>query len=465
MIYLLHEQYALRGWKDAECALVKIPENDVTFLSADEFRVLLLCNGEYVFSSQVKQKFNRILQKFQENGIVVLCGKEKHSLMPHQLYRFYNNKYVRYVHWSITGKCNFRCRHCYLDSPSSDAIELSRGDAARIIEQIKECGILKVKITGGEPLVSEAFWDIVEWISDAGIVIDEIYTNGSLVDERFIERILCMTNHPVVNMSYDGYGYHDWMRGVCGAEEAVLHAFELCHRSGIRTRAEMCIHKGNKESLRSTVQVLAKMGVSAIKISPVFNTDLWKSKSEDNYLEIEDYYRVCMDYIPEFIQDNMPIELVLGGVARYSKLNNSWLITAKLDVPPDIGESCYMCKSARDALYIAPSGQVLPCMAMASLPEEYIQEFPSILTVSLKQILMSSVYLTFVDRRLNSFLDRNSKCKECEYRIYCKGGCRAEAMNENNGDSWSVVHRQCDFYKKGNLKAIEDYFKKYDLIT
>lgn len=44
---------------------------------------------------------------------------------------------------------------------------------------------------------------------------------------------------PEFNMSFDGVGTHDWLRGIDGAERDVERAFLLCRERGFPTGAEM----------------------------------------------------------------------------------------------------------------------------------------------------------------------------------------------------------------------------------
>ena len=42
---------------------------------------------------------------------------------------------MRSVHWSITGKCNFQCRHCLVSASSAYHPELPLSDCLHIVEE------------------------------------------------------------------------------------------------------------------------------------------------------------------------------------------------------------------------------------------------------------------------------------------------------------------------------------------
>ena len=62
-------------------------------------------------------------------------------------------------------------------------------DCKKIIDQMSECGIVKVNISGGEPLVRKDFIDILSYIKSKNIVIGNITTNGALLNEQMLKRI------------------------------------------------------------------------------------------------------------------------------------------------------------------------------------------------------------------------------------------------------------------------------------
>lgn len=104
-----------------------------------------------------------------------------------------------------------------------------------IIPQLAECGIMNVNLTGGEPLVRDDFLEIVDGLLE------------------------CRNIHPEFNMSYDGVGWYDWMRGIPGTEKAVDRAFALCRDMGFPTGAAMCLHRLNMHTIRESVNHLASL--------------------------------------------------------------------------------------------------------------------------------------------------------------------------------------------------------------
>jgi len=73
------------------------------------------------------------------------------------------------VDFEITYLCNLRCLHCY--NPHHKKLEeLSFEQIKDIIAQIKEAGFAEIHINGGEPLLRDDAYDILEFASSIGLI-------------------------------------------------------------------------------------------------------------------------------------------------------------------------------------------------------------------------------------------------------------------------------------------------------
>lgn len=462
MYYRLKQSYSLRGWSKRSWVLVKRPENSSQQLTQNEFQTLLLCDGETELTEEILDSTLReTLKKCQEKGIIETCETSA-PLEQDQYYKVFNNRYVNKVFWSITGRCNYRCRHCYMDAPDGALGELSTEKALALIDEMAACGVLHVDITGGEPFVRKDFWRLVDHILSHKIVIGKIYTNGWLLNESVLDEFEQRGIRPAFSVSFDGVNWHDWMRGIKGAEQAALNALKLCKARGFRTDVEMCIHRGNLDSLPQTIQSLCEIGVTDLKVSNVALTDLWENNSEGNALTPQEYTEAMMRYIPWYFQKGQPINLIISGVIALRK-DRPYKIVAE---PYDGTEKCldcHMCGATRWACYITPEGRLLPCMPMTASPEQ--NRFPKVQEIGLKQGLSDSYYMEFVNGRVKDLLAANKECGECPYRLRCGGGCRATALLDGNHDLMGCDRTMCMLWKEGYVDRIrqvtEEAIAKY----
>jgi len=93
---------------------------------------------------------------------------------------------------SVTDRCNFRCRYCMpREAFGSDHAFLERDElltfeeVTRVVRAAVECGVRKVRLTGGEPLVRRDLPRLIGMLARVDGVEDlALTTNGSLLAEQ-----------------------------------------------------------------------------------------------------------------------------------------------------------------------------------------------------------------------------------------------------------------------------------------
>ena len=465
MFYKLKSNYLLRGWEGNAWILIQRPQNHSWRLTAEQFQALMLCDGETELSNDwLDESIRQELKQLVKDGLIEASASAS-PLRPEQYYKYYHNRYVERVFWSVTGRCNFRCRHCYMDAPDAALGELSTEEAFDLIDQMAECGVQNVDITGGEPFVRKDFWQLVDRILSHKMVINQVYTNGWLLDDSILDKFESRGLKPEFSISFDGVGWHDWMRGVPGAEEAALRAFGLCKKRGFYATASVCIHRGNVSSLPQTIEALRTVGVTEAKTSNVDMTDLWRCHSEGNAMTQQEYMDAMIPYITWYYEAGRPIEdLEFGGIARLRK-DAPGELSARYYDGTEACMDCYLCGATRKSCYITPEGRLLPCMPMTASPEQ--SKFPRVQDIGLQKGLSDSYYMQFVNGRVKDLFAANQECAGCSYRYKCGGGCRAAALTGADHDLMGCDRDMCMFwenhYDERILQTIREAEAKYPL--
>lgn len=451
MYYKLLSQYKLCGWKKLPYAIVDTDKTKIGFMSSNEMEVLKLCDGLFDFNLPLFiDNYKEILNAALENGLIKECKKGE-KILPEQKYKYYDNRFIRQVHWSITGRCNYKCKHCYMSAPDAKMGQLPLEDIADIINQLAECGVYTVSLTGGEPLIRKDFMEIVDMLLDKNIKIKTIYSNGLLVKEDLLKNLVRRNIHPEFNMSFDGTeNWHDWLRGVDCATENIIKAFELCKKYGFPTGAEMCIHEKNKHTLRDSVNFLARLGCNHLKTVPIEDTGSWKDNGFGQSISIKDLYNVYLDYIPYYFKDNMPISIQLGGFFQASPKTKRYSIPC-VKKSCDLKTTC-ICGHARHVMYISPEGRCLPCMPLSST--EIQNNYPLIKDIGLKKCITDSSYMSLIETTADVVINHNKKCKNCKFATQCIGGCRASGLLGSSKDILAKDEATCKIFLDGYIDKI-----------
>ena len=454
--YRLNERFCLRGYEKLPYALLRRPENRTVFLDRTTFWALSLCDGCTDCSLPLyPEKVRALFPELERQGIIRPCGYGE-ELTPDQRYRRFPNRYIESVHWSITGRCNYRCRHCYMSAPEAKLGELPHETILDILRQLDECGVTKVSLTGGEPLVRSDFEDIVRELTERRMVITQIYSNGSLVNDRLLDMLERYGQRPEFNMSYDGdEGMHDWLRGIPNAGESVLRAFDLCYARGFPTGSELCLHQKNKHLLRRSLNTLAAHHVRNCKVNPVSETELWlRTTGENASIGTQELFDLYLEYLPHYFEDGAPLDLMLGALFWGQKGTGRYSIP--FEKHPE-GMDCArvtVCGHARSQLYLSPEGRMLPCMSLSSF-DAVQREYPLVTETGLQKGLSDSAYLRLIDTRLEDLFRQNPQCGACAFRTRCGAGCRACALDlTGSSDLMACDPAACLYFKGGYAEKL-----------
>ena len=459
MYYRLKNEIALRGWEKLPYALRDLTNGGTMFIGQAEFDALSLCDGETVVGHfSTLPLYMEIIEKAKERGIVVQL-EEPFPLMPWQKYHLHPSRYIRQAHWSITGHCNYKCKHCYMSAPDAKFGELTQAQCFKIIDELYECGIASVTLTGGEALLRADFWELVDRLFAYGIQIETIYTNGALLTPEVLDACERRKIMPAFSLSFDGIGWHDWMRGIDGAEQIAIDALKLCQARGFRTSVEMCIFKHNKHTLRDTVNLLATLGVGAIKTNPASLSGAWIENGGDAHLKLNELFEVYLDYIPHFFADGAPVNIQLGGFFMASKGEKEYILpSVKFDGSERAGRQV-ICGHARQVMYISAEGRILPCMSLSGLDIQ--SDYPLVTEQGLIKCLTDSHYMRLIGTTVDGYLAQVPECEACEHKYHCCSGCRASAY-ESGGEFMGPDRAVCAIYKGGYIPRIIEAAKGYN---
>jgi len=104
--------------------------------------------------------------------------------------------------WELTYACNLACIHCLSSSGRRDPNELSTAEALALIDEMADLKIFYVNVGGGEPLIRQDFFELLDHAVDRGVGV-KFSTNGTRLDKVRAKR-LAETEYVDVQISVDG---------------------------------------------------------------------------------------------------------------------------------------------------------------------------------------------------------------------------------------------------------------------
>ena len=121
------------------------------------------------------------------------------------------------------------------------------------------------------------FLDIVAEIHRNGMMIYEVNTNGHYITEELLDEMRSIGSYPLMKISFDGVGFHDWMRQRDGAEARAIEAMRLCVEHGFKLLALVNMNWNNRSAIEATVELLEQIGVDGVRIIRTTKVPRWRN--------------------------------------------------------------------------------------------------------------------------------------------------------------------------------------------
>ncbi len=442
LFYRLTPLYRYHGYKDMTFALASVYRRRVFQVRGLRKAVLDLAQGKVNFNLPfLPEDLRREAEAMEQKGILERCAYGA----PAQTFHTSDNRYFNMAQWAVTGRCNLRCKHCFVSAPHAKFGELPLEDCKRIIREMAECGIFCVALTGGEPLVRADFFEIIDELCRNNIYVSTIASNGVLINDRVLDQLEERGMKPAFFMSFDGSGWHDWLRGMEGAEKLLMDRFELLARRGFITGSAMTLHQRNKGVLRQSVNQLAGVGVQVMIINKMMDLGEWNQFGEKLGLTHRELFETYLDYLPHFYEDGMPLRLYLNRLIRLEPHSYDYQLT----VFHPLSNPCTtaVCPANWHTCYINGDGKLAPCISIAGM-EGQAKNFADLTKMSLREGLENSAYSRCIGATVADFFAHNPECDRCRYKRYCQGGCRAFAMEEDDSDYLAIDRSKCEYFRE-----------------
>lgn len=315
-----------------------------------------------------------------------------------------------------TYKCNLRCEMCDLWSEPNDN-DLSLDEIKLMLNEAKQIGAHRLKIGGGEPLINNDLFLLLEFAHNLNYYI-EITTNGTLINENVAKRLVGHIN--TVNISIEGAKEcHDSIRGK-GTFLLAKNAARLLRKNSRRLHIIliMVVSKISYKYMRYLVELAQELNANAISYQPFFKGTLDKRFSLRNKFIIQQ-------------EDTLALSAEIDNTLLYAESKKVSIDNKKtkniLEYFANSGKfyPAPYCRNPLDSLLIQPSGDVWPCA--------YMDKVGNIREKSLKSLWYGSL---FRDARTKA---QNKACLGCF--------CYTEPESNDIINKKNFIRKLLRFYK------------------
>lgn len=316
---------------------------------------------------------------------------------------------LRMVAWELTRNCNLNCVHCRAAASKGPFDgELTLAECKQVLDQIAAFSSPTIILTGGEPLLRNDIFDIIEYGKTKGLRL-VMAINGTLLTEEKAQK-LKEGGIKRVSLSLDGKNAkaHDAFRGVIGSFNAVTRAADILNAVDLPFQINTTVTRLNVDDLPDIYDMVKALGTVAwhvFLLVPVGRGKNLKGKELDT-----EAYENVLNWLYDMESKN-EIEMKVTCAPHYYRI-----VKEKGDTPKSAG-----CLAGKSFMFISHKGSAQPCgyleLASGDVRAEGVQ----------KVWEESPIF-----NQLRDLSSYKGKCGGCRYLMICSG-CRARA-HELHGD-------------------------------
>ena len=308
------------------------------------------------------------------------------------------NKFV--LQWHISEACNLKCLHCYQENHTPVQLEYDKlmiilNQYRNLLNKINMKG--HINLTGGEPLCSKYFFDLLEeFYKDKDLYSFSILTNGTLLNEENVKKIAKYDPEYVQVSLEGGKEINDYIRGE-GVYKKVAKATKLLHKNNIYNSISFTATSINYKEFPKVVRFAEKNKVDNvwsdrfIPLGTEYDKEFQMNKEQtQEYLEIMEKERT-----------RLRNKKSKTRVAMYRALQ----FKKTFDIP-------YHCSAGDTLLTVMENGDLVPCRRMP---------------IVVGNVLKEDMYELYKNNSVLKDLQKQEipkECKKCENSHTCRGGLK-----------------------------------------
>jgi len=311
------------------------------------------------------------------------------------------------VTWMLTNRCNLGCNFCMVESgphPAVLAEELNAEEQLALAEDLGRSGVLRVVLTGGEPLLLPQLPQLVACLHRGGVQT-YLTTNATLLDAELAESLRAAgLNEAQISIAAADDALNDRIMGGRHSRKHILRGIAHLRQAGLPMQAKLTVTADNVRSIPELCRQLFALGVGRIKVAEVGNSgraaaNMWRLRPALNELlwleeALADYSEPTLSFSSHSLSQETMRRA--RGVAHPS--------------PCTLGE--------RDPVsaVLFPSGNLIPCNSVWIWGKENNARQRGFIAAwrRLREIYRPPQNLP-------------AACRECRWLDECRGGCPAQA--------------------------------------
>ena len=420
---VLSDDFALRQVGNDLHYLMNWRSGDYFELDADQFQVLRAASGASSVSQIAANSGIDVADAASffaglDTGGVVTMAREPLPIPKIPYYRHAEPPHLSDVLVEVTGFCNLKCAHCFnsaFNNSESIASEMTREQLLGLVDELDRMNVRRIQLSGGEPMLRDDLWEVVDEIDRHKMFLDVISTNATAITEKNVERIARrFSEHGALYISMDGVTApaYEALRGAKMFPK-FDRAIRLLDAHGCRIFINTMAVRTNLDEMDALYDWMASHpSVKGWRIGLPKVLGRYHEFHETLEVEFSEVITVFKRLLDRWLADRPSFRLELSDFFRTDSLETE-LEDHQADDNP--------CKYALSNLSIKPDGTAVFC---ASLEIHEPAVLGNVVREGLAGVWYGARHRVFRSARLSDL----TECASCRYVRLCGGGCRSNAL-------------------------------------
>ena len=332
----------------------------------------------------------------------------------------------RIVIWEMTRACALACRHCRAEAiPHRNPAELTTSEAFALVDQVKRCGTPIFVLTGGDPLMRDDIYKVVEYATNNGLhVAVSPSATGRLRPQAL--QALSRAGCKRISLSIDAATEeeHDRFRGVKGSWKRTIDGAHAAREAGLELQINTTISRFNYETIWDLVPALEELDIALWSLFFIVPTGRAQIEDVLSAAQTEEVFRKLYA-----ISQTLSFPVKTTEAPHYRR----FVAQKQAQMPPrerpSNGEGMPWLafpaiSDGKGFVFVSHTGEICP------------SGFLPYVVGNVRQDELLDVYRTDpIMQRLRAPKTFSGKCGVCEFRQLC-GGSRARAYTMT-GDAFA----------------------------
>jgi len=220
---------------------------------------------------------------------------------------------MREIHYLLGNSCNLNCDFCFWDVRMPD---VSLDFKKKIIDEIIKSGIKKVTISGGEPLCTNNFLEILDYMKQNNLEVI-LHSNGLKINNFLAQKIAPLISRISLTMDAVETNTQIQMRKNKDITNHTINLIKIFHNLNVSVNVKTLVTKINKNEIHKIGKILCYLPIKYWSLLEFIPLHRGKLNQSNFLLDRDEFDNICAKIKNEFLSINIKVRKFADSKDNY----------------------------------------------------------------------------------------------------------------------------------------------------